>query len=331
MENRLKYIDIAKGIAIILVVLGHIDFGDNFVCNWIYSFHMPIFFIISGFFITSKTINIKDNIIVESKKLLYPYFSFSILALLYLIIKFILGSIDFSVLSVAIIDTITLNGYSALWFLPTLFFSKILVNIIENSNISKKIYIFLILFICLQNYLGILDLLSFSILKSIYIFVNRIIISMIFLKIGSILRKHLITKNMNFYFCILLIIVSLFVSQINGFVDLHYLVLNNSLLYFLLAFVNSYIILSVSKNLENIKILDYFGKNSLIIYGTHLTTPLIMICKKIVEFIGISEIIVFDFLVLIMMLAIEIIIIFLINKYFIWLIKFPKKLKFIKT
>ena len=51
MENltkkRLNYLDYAKGIGILLVVLGHIY--NNSVKLWIYSFHMPLFFIISGY------------------------------------------------------------------------------------------------------------------------------------------------------------------------------------------------------------------------------------------------------------------------------------------
>lgn len=58
MTTRLKYIDIAKGIAIICVVCGHVLIYDfyGFTDAWnksplvkfIYSFHMPLFFFLSG-------------------------------------------------------------------------------------------------------------------------------------------------------------------------------------------------------------------------------------------------------------------------------------------
>ena len=47
MKERLEYIDTARGILIILVVIGHI-WQAGFVHNFIYSFHMPAFFFISG-------------------------------------------------------------------------------------------------------------------------------------------------------------------------------------------------------------------------------------------------------------------------------------------
>ena len=50
--KRLDYIDAAKAIAIILVIIGHSNWLSAIprVGRMIYSFHMPLFFIISGFF-----------------------------------------------------------------------------------------------------------------------------------------------------------------------------------------------------------------------------------------------------------------------------------------
>ena len=44
--KRIEALDIAKGIGIILVIIGHMVSSYPFM--WIYSFHMPLFFIISG-------------------------------------------------------------------------------------------------------------------------------------------------------------------------------------------------------------------------------------------------------------------------------------------
>lgn len=41
--------DIAKGIGMFLVVMGHVH-GMNRTYGVIYSFHMPLFFLISGYF-----------------------------------------------------------------------------------------------------------------------------------------------------------------------------------------------------------------------------------------------------------------------------------------
>ena len=52
LRKRVPYVDIAKGIGIILVVMGHNDFAliSPFAHKLIYSFHMPMFFFMSGMF-----------------------------------------------------------------------------------------------------------------------------------------------------------------------------------------------------------------------------------------------------------------------------------------
>ena len=55
-RKRLVYLDIARGICILLVVFGHTlipNIRENnkiiqFIYDYIYFFHMPVFFIISG-------------------------------------------------------------------------------------------------------------------------------------------------------------------------------------------------------------------------------------------------------------------------------------------
>lgn len=46
--KRLDYIDVAKGVGILLVIIGHLTSPQWIVNAWIQNFHMPLFFIISG-------------------------------------------------------------------------------------------------------------------------------------------------------------------------------------------------------------------------------------------------------------------------------------------
>ena len=50
--SRLTYMDVAKGIGILCVIAGHM--GNSMVNRFIFSFHMPLFFLISGFFMSDK-------------------------------------------------------------------------------------------------------------------------------------------------------------------------------------------------------------------------------------------------------------------------------------
>ena len=74
MKERIAYVDAAKASAIILMVIGHCYWkhGIPYVDSWIYSFHMPLFFIISGMFI--KDLSLSQGLHKYSKAYLKPYF-----------------------------------------------------------------------------------------------------------------------------------------------------------------------------------------------------------------------------------------------------------------
>ena len=78
-------IDIAKGIGIVLVVLGHVLINSD-INRLIYLFHMPLFFFISGIIFYStynKDIKFKDYLLKKIKSILIPYFVFSIICFIY--------------------------------------------------------------------------------------------------------------------------------------------------------------------------------------------------------------------------------------------------------
>lgn len=93
--DRYKEIDILRGIAFMLVLIGH-SFPDSaygyinryteFAHEFIYSFHMPLFFIISGFcmkpLLYRKEADMKKEIIKRSKRLLIPYLFYSYIAII---------------------------------------------------------------------------------------------------------------------------------------------------------------------------------------------------------------------------------------------------------
>ena len=69
-NNRIEYIDIARGIAIILMVIGHVV-DQGWKREVIFSFHMPLFIIASGLFYKDKSL--KENIKNIFMKLILPY------------------------------------------------------------------------------------------------------------------------------------------------------------------------------------------------------------------------------------------------------------------
>ncbi|MGN0950010.1 MAG: acyltransferase family protein [Mitsuokella sp.] len=65
-QGRIEWVDIAKAVAIILVIIGHtVKFGSG-TRNVIFSFHMPLFFLLSGY--TYRLANDRDMFIRRLKK-----------------------------------------------------------------------------------------------------------------------------------------------------------------------------------------------------------------------------------------------------------------------
>ena len=77
---RLPWLDVLKGIGIILVVVGHV-YSNKTIFNWLYSFHMPLFFFAAGWVYREKSVlyDIKHRF----QTIAVPYFSFGLLILFY--------------------------------------------------------------------------------------------------------------------------------------------------------------------------------------------------------------------------------------------------------
>lgn len=76
-SNRLYWADYTKAFAIWLMVLCHFGLRPESLVEFIYVFHMPVFFLISGYFDKGSPISI-ELIKTCFKKLLVPYFFFSL-------------------------------------------------------------------------------------------------------------------------------------------------------------------------------------------------------------------------------------------------------------
>lgn len=134
-KNRNPELDALKGLAILLVIIGHaiqyniIEFKTNPFFNMIYSFHMPLFIFISGYiaYFTVKVQKIKDAISVINSKfktLVIPFLSW------YFIVNYLLREsylkFDFSTYSLRLIE----NPEYGLWFFWILFLCFILLIVI---------------------------------------------------------------------------------------------------------------------------------------------------------------------------------------------------------
>ncbi len=131
--QRYEYIDIAKGIGILLVVWAHILLvGVSH--RVIYAFHMPLFFMISGMlFRREKYNNFCDFLKKRAKRLLVPFLCYSIATwAIWAIFRFLRHDEVVSYWD-PLLQTVIAKGSgaymvhnSALWFIPCLFITEII-------------------------------------------------------------------------------------------------------------------------------------------------------------------------------------------------------------
>lgn len=151
MKKRIDYLDTAKGIAILLVVAGHTlsnFIPGTMIGRWIYSFHMPLFFILSGYFYRSS--DLKSAIIKKARHLLLPYLIINFLKLVEALIE---HGFSLSVVSEYALRTFYGSGSSAranicllpakitgmTWFLLALFFCQIIYLALDEFSRKYKI------------------------------------------------------------------------------------------------------------------------------------------------------------------------------------------------
>ena len=132
-RKRIPFFDLLRGVGIILVVFGHVT-HDMPVREFIYGFHLPLFFFLSGTLFRDRDLaRFTPFIRKKARSLLIPYVVFGLVSLFwYLIVEIRIRPIDATLSQMllglvygAYTKWIWFNG--ALWFLPCLFTAECLL------------------------------------------------------------------------------------------------------------------------------------------------------------------------------------------------------------
>jgi fucose 4-O-acetylase-like acetyltransferase len=147
-DNRLDFLDISKGILIVLVVFGHVwravynnsilhnEILYHRVDNWIYSFHMPAFFFLAGIFAVKSADNSSITSFIGNKirKILYPYLLW---ATLQTSLQIAMTGSTTSTLTTKDLLLIPFAPVMQFWFLYALFFFFVIFVLVWNFYKSK--------------------------------------------------------------------------------------------------------------------------------------------------------------------------------------------------
>lgn len=276
MNKEKKWINVAKGFLICLVVIGHSNY--EIMSRYIYWFHMPAFILISGY-LFNNTYDLKDLISKRSKKILIPYFSFALLTLIIIQMQ----SYDIDEIQLYI-ENILMGGrnlgywYGVYWFSTCLLLTTITfaITIKAIKNRIVTIGVIVLLYITAHMYLANND-------YKVFWSADTVLIALFYFALGYY-GKSIINRINTLYgiiamFIGVILIYCDYVGMIQYKLDVKSNVYNHLILDVLIPVVFTVMIVSISKLIQNTfvgMILNSVGKMSMTIMYLHLTVMIIM-------------------------------------------------------
>lgn len=262
---RYTHIDIARGIAILLVVLGHCCQSADIALNRvILSFHMPLFFFLSGVFAKSETVKtLLGGAFLKAKKLLIPQVTLSVTIIM---LKGALWLAEGK--SMLDFDYLACFGF---WFLPVLFLCSICYMIVS-AIIDLHKTPFKVLTMIIAMSIGVIIILNHVASEIVPVdWLIKSTVAMPFYFGGSFFKERVLRINnqqrrADNMFLILLLPIIVILSQINTPVKMYENEYGIMPLFFLTSVLGIVLVVELSKRLVNMPVLLEFGKLSIAVY-----------------------------------------------------------------
>ncbi len=337
--KRIVYLDVAKGIGMLLVVLGHVEYVSMEIRQFISAFHMPLFFLISGILIQEKHEEEKSFAKLARRKarnIMIPYVIFSLLSFCIEGARITLKGLDeWNIIFRQLYQSCCLQGVSTLWFLPALFISE-LVFIGMRKKLSNKATVALsAVLVVLCGWLNSIEQtiyqvhaasLKWGLMHDILSMLIRNLLCVGFVAVGYYWSKYCSVKLKKTY--VELIVTSIaaiftFLSVwLNPEVDLRFMQLHFVPLYLLGAISGSVAMIMLCRILVKLpcepvrRMLAFYGCNSLIIMVTHMDFRVLNCSIKVAALVtgGTSQLL-FCVLIVLLVFVFEIPIIWFINRF----------------
>ncbi len=301
-KPRVEVFDIAKAIGILLVVVGHVLPEDNFFRVLIYTFHMPLFFMLSGVFINIDYKSTKDAIYYGIRNLVICYFFWSAMYILFdLVVEcLILRRATFIQLVVDVYLTLVFRGILVLWFLPALIVAKIITIVLARATRSRVIFtaVALVLFLAsagidhvlVVTYTQLIDMVFFDLVTSIL----RALMITAFVLIGYAYKDWLyrIAAERNLatqMVCVLCIALNMLVSNRLGTINYYYLDSGLPLVSLVMGIGGTVAVLGIAsliaqKPRKTMAFWSFISKNSTFIFATHMYFAVAEVLSMVVVF-----------------------------------------------
>ncbi|MBO4887432.1 MAG: acyltransferase family protein [Firmicutes bacterium] len=304
--GRKEYLDIAKGIGILLMVLAHCPLVYNPIKQWIYSFHMPLFFFVAGM-VWNKPSHEKRGFFTwkflydKVLRLIIPCFIWGIV---YLIIDAVMKR-SFSPRYFAYLVYGSQAGFrkagslSSLWFLPCMFLSVCAFEVIQQTIAKLKRGIWVLC--CVSVVFAVAGLFLPRLSNGYPWSTDVAFLGVTFMMWGYLTKNAFETEAKKENLTALLLLIGLLALSLTCFLNLPYVSTNNvdmagrhtgnPLLYLFNAAAGSALVLFLSVFLCRIQKLAAFcadlGRKTIPILVLH--KPIVRVLNRMGEMIGVPS------------------------------------------
>lgn len=267
-KERIHWIDIAKGIAILCVFFGHTVSTPTQISSFIYIFHMPAFFFLSGYCFSNRR-KIGEFIINKLKTIVLPIFTLGLTGAIAvgILMQFLKHeAVDWK--WIFLNPIVQYGEHSLLWYLAALFVDMLvfyaLTKLLKDNKTALIITAFVLGFgsYCFIRFVGIK--LPWSI--------DTALVALPFISAGYCLKNSGKADNygkpwitaVSFGVCI----AAGTLNTVNyGGTEMHTNTYGNVFLFYIGAFAGIIMVCSASMLIKKSRLIEYFGRNSLIFYA----------------------------------------------------------------
>lgn len=257
--SRIHWLDVVRGIAIIFVVLGHTSIPGEVGVKWISSFHMPLFFVISGYCYKQKSLG--ELFKRRLKTMIIPYFAFYGI---YILVELFLNIRAFDESLISHIVDIILGNDVMLWFLVALFLVELIYTLLTNYISSTKMLTVIVVVLAAIGFL-----LAQNHIELCYR-IHTAFIMIGFYHLGVwVSRKNFFEAGYlkSVLWMLFLCIINIATMFFNVHIDVRTGVYGNYVLFYIAAISGSFLIFFVGKLINKSKLLELLGRNTLCIYA----------------------------------------------------------------
>lgn len=276
MNNRIEWIDAAKGMGIFLVVLGHMLPGSGMTESVIWTFHMPLFFFLSGITARAGIWGSRATFVRGLRGIINPYLFFSIVSIAIWIIvnqKFSSVGVWATLLAQMLFGVSGPDGlmrYNVpIWFFTCLLSVRLLFFAITSLLPSTHHQALVVAAFALSAHL-----LFFPLFAPLIWNFDVALSALVFYFVGYALKNQMVPSTISgwqaylayVFFSVLLII---FAVRLNGRIDMNGRSFGNPAVFYVGAFAGVVLTSVVAIKFARFEIVTLAGRASRVIFPLH--------------------------------------------------------------